>query len=631
MRNIFGWVLLVVVGFFCSISAMAQNIDNFSQNVEREKSNRQSILDDSTKLVYDASTIQYTTLKDVKFDQKRWYSIDTTLQRVRLWGTREANDYLVQNLGNPGTAVRPIYFVMPDQIGKNSGFQNYDLYFNDHNSIKYYDTKSPVTSIDLVLGSQTRSILDVGFTRNVNPRWNVGLKFTHYSIDKILDRAGKNDFNVLNYQLQFFTNYTSQNNKYKALFNFTRFDHKVFEQGGIINEDSLFYLNEQAPVYLTQAQSQDMRFNYHLYHQYELANGFTAYHEADILSQTNTFSDDDWTVDSLFIKYKYPPIFDERMTNELSRFNSVSNEVGLKGNWKNWYVLAYFRRRDTFFETKYISGLQSRGENYLGGYMRLDLDSLSNVELKAEFNQFGDHILYGKYTHKLFDVSYNRTQFAVPYLYEDYLSNHHSWSNNFRANQADQIKGAIKLSLWNNNLRLKPHFTFTNVFDFVYLDENGNPQQSGAPAQMISPGFDLKLRFFKYLNFETSIIYSVVTGGSRDIFRIPDLYTNTRFYFANNIFGGKINFQGGLDLHYTSEYYAYDYDPTTQQFILQNNQLVENFPVLDAYISFTISTLTAYIKATNILQSQGEGYFVTPYYTGPKTGIDIGFRWYFFD
>src|SRR5690606_22480913 len=80
-------------------------------------------------------------------------------------------NYLYQDLGNIGTAIRPIYYQPPAQTGVRPGFDVYNLYW-DTEQVRYYDTKSPYTNMKLVLGGKGRSITRATYSRNINPHWN---------------------------------------------------------------------------------------------------------------------------------------------------------------------------------------------------------------------------------------------------------------------------------------------------------------------------------------------------------------------------------------------------------------------------------------------------------------------------
>ena len=321
------------------------------------------------------------------------------------------------------------------------------------------------------------------------------------------------------------------------------------------------------------------------------------------------------------------------------KYSQVENDLGVKGFWRNWYYMLYGRHRNLNYAQKYISGKRIDNEFYVGGYMRLDLDSASrsNVSIEARLGVDGKHRLKGAFKSDYAELSYERTQYAAPYMTLQYLSNHLQWDNDFKDQQYDQVKAKLKIRRkeW---LDFDPKFTLTNFANYVYYDTDRKPNQTSGFGQVWNLGADLNVTFLKYLHLDNEVIYSFTTGGSKDVFRIPKLFINSKLYYAGAIVQNKLHVETGVNFHFTTRYMADDYDPTSQQFYLQDTSLperegsqVQGFPIIDVYLSFRIKTFRAFFKYVNLNQAKGKGYFVTPYYTGPPSGLDFGIAWTFFD
>ena len=90
--------------------------------------------------------------------------------------------------------------------------------------------------------------------------------------------------------------------------------------------------------------------------------------------------------------------------------------------------------------------------------------------------------------------------------------------------------------------------------------------------------------------------------------------------------------QIGFEVYYQSRYRALDYSPSTQQFYLQNSFTIRNYPVVDAFISADIKSVTVFLKGAYI--NQGllyDGYYTTPYYSGYPRRFQFGLKWNFFN
>ena len=108
---------------------------------------RRTLLDDSTKQVYGPKTTLYFYEQAIKRNSLVLYEVDTLLTNFHNYDPVAKSGWKYQDLGNIGSAAKPVYFGLPEQIGLSSGFDAYDLYFKDPSQRKYYDSKSPFTEM----------------------------------------------------------------------------------------------------------------------------------------------------------------------------------------------------------------------------------------------------------------------------------------------------------------------------------------------------------------------------------------------------------------------------------------------------------------------------------------------------
>ena len=252
------------------------------------------IIDDTTKQVYGPKTSKYYFEKDVFFNRVTYHPIDTAIQNFHKYNYVQRNDNLYQDLGNIGTAIKPIYYQVPDAIGATSGFNAYDLYW-DSEQIHYYDTKSPYSNMKAILGGKGRSITRATFSRNITPQWNFGFNYRALLIDKQIQRSGKGDRHTRGTYYDIYTAYQTPDSSYRLMFNFRRNKHEVDEYGGIVDNGDGFeykdYFFINAQPYLRDAASRELRMNVHLFHQYEIGRALQLYHIFDRYRQGNEFVD----------------------------------------------------------------------------------------------------------------------------------------------------------------------------------------------------------------------------------------------------------------------------------------------------------------------------------------------------
>ena len=112
------------------------------------------ILDDSTILVYGPSTLNVILEENLKSNDKRLVFIDTLVGKLDQFTAYGRSDYKLQNLGNIGTALFPVFYDLPNAIGAHAGYHAFDPLTTQPTDIQYYDTKSPFMKLNVVFGGK---------------------------------------------------------------------------------------------------------------------------------------------------------------------------------------------------------------------------------------------------------------------------------------------------------------------------------------------------------------------------------------------------------------------------------------------------------------------------------------------
>ncbi|MBW3128561.1 putative porin [Hymenobacter profundi] len=348
------------------------------------------IVDDSTKVLYGPKTTFIIREADVLRDTITPVMVDTTLTRLpqqRYW---LHDSTFQQDLGNLGTATRPLLWQTNTQLGNRLGRNVFDKYAINPATIPYYDTRSPYSYFQFNLGSTGESTFRLSYARSVKKYFNVGAVYERFTSTKTLaDVTGRNDL-VRHTNVLVFMRYQSPNDRYHGLFNVTTARHRAIEQGGIRrNSDSaaadslvrnglLFLQPSTQTVWLqtaaggATAANEEERNNVHLAHTYRLlGQGLTAFHVLDYSSQRNRFYDNGIVRVGGRPEYPgYPNTFlNLTKTNDIATYHQVENTLGFLGTtvWKESLVeyRVYARRRDislrmeSLFST--ITGTDSAG------------------------------------------------------------------------------------------------------------------------------------------------------------------------------------------------------------------------------------------------------------------------------
>lgn len=601
------------------------------------------IINDTLKQVYGPKTSRYYYEDDVFFNRTAFHFIDTVIQNFHRFSYVQKKEYQYQDLGNIGTDSRSIFYKVPKYIGANSGHEEYDLYW-EADKIRYFDTKSPYSNLNLTLGGKGRSIANIAFSRNINPRWNFGFDIRSLAVDKQVQRSGKGDRNMRSMYYDLYTTYQTKDSTYRVFFNFARNRLMIDEFGGVNVEDEnnrKDYFDKNRQPFLTEAESRELRMNVHLFHQYEIRRALQLYHKFDRGRQGNQFIDDPSAAPDGY--YDHVEI-DSVKTHDEVKFTTVRNEVGVKGNLSKLFYNGYYAIRHYGMDYKYINSdtlvmeAPARGtESYLGGKMEIQLDSIFLLSGWAEvlLNE-GNYRVEGSLKSKWLEVTLKENSYSPGFMQLAYRGSHDVWNNNFKPIDVTQLNGYLHYR--SKKFHIAPGLTFTRLNNYVYFKQDLTlipqtvlPVQSSENHIIFSPEIKLSTTF-KNITLRGNIIFNYMVENSDNAITLPDVFANAQLSYANIFFGGNFDIHFGLDAHWQNDYYAMGFDVPTQQFYTQNSFLSPAFPIVDAFFNARIIKGRIFVKYNNLIQAiTGEGYFPTPLYPGQSNIIDFGFDWSFYD
>jgi len=250
------------------------------------------VVDDTTHLIFGPKTSKYTFEQNIKYNQEKFYYIDTTVYNFHRFNYVERSDHALIDLGEIGTAMRPIFFEPPKVIGVRPGFDGFAPYFKTPDQFRFFNSKSPHIDMEVVLAGGGRSVTRVMITRNIGPLFNAGFSYNQLSIDKQIERRQRGDRRALSISYDAFFGFKTRNSRYKGMFSTSRTRHKVFESGGIkfgSNTQIKDLYEDTVSARLNNGNSIELRKNIHYYHQYQIKPEIEVYHAMDLYSQLNEF------------------------------------------------------------------------------------------------------------------------------------------------------------------------------------------------------------------------------------------------------------------------------------------------------------------------------------------------------
>lgn len=616
-----------------------------------------SIVDDSTRNPYGPRTSRWTTEREMFTAKTNFRPLDTAVNNYHRWTYVQKSNNFYHDLGNNGTALNPVFPVIPATIGATAGFNAFAPYWDEQ--LRLFDTKSPYTRMALVWGGQGRAATRIEYSRNINPRWNVTLNYRPILTDKQVLRAGKADRNVISHYYDFYTHYTTKDDRYKIVASYQRIRHRVIENGGIvpaITGDATTYASYfgQVSPNLTKASNYEQHNKFHIFHQFNVKK-IQAYHIADFETQVNWFKDDmtvdpttyyDWNrIARLMRTSDGATLTDTTKVLDSTRFRTFSNQVGIKGQigkknnlfYNGWAKFRSYELYNRYMRTDTLA-LPGRGlETYLGGEIQYALDSIQNITGLIEV--LGAYSRIESTGHmRWFDFQAIHRISKPTMLQTAYSGRFDAWSNDFKPVESLYLSAFPKVQL--GPIFISPGLTYTSFNNYIYFKKSVYPGtsqtvlpvQSGDFIAYATPQVKAEIRFLKKMYFRPQVLYTKVLSDPEDALRVPELFMNGQLAFEGSLFKGAIDVQIGIDAHWRSSYRPMGYDVATQTFYNQDDIKPPSYLLADVFLDGRIKRGRFFIKYHNLMQKfVGVGYMPTAYYRGVSSILDFGFELMLFD
>jgi hypothetical protein len=210
-----------------------------------------------------------------------------------------------------------------------------------------------------------------------------------------------------------------------------------------------------------------------------------------------------------------------------------------------------------------------------------------------------------------------------PTWYEKhYRSRYFQWDTDFGKTRRLRISGVLDIPHTHTRLTLDVE----NLTNYIYFDPSGMPAQHSPGIQIAALRLDQNFHW-KALHWDNQVVYQKT--GNAAILPLPDLAAYSSLYIQFPI--TVLTIQLGANVHYWTKYYAPSYEPALQQFKLQNEVTVGNYPMASAFVNCHLKQTRFFIEyynAGSLLLSPPD-YFSLPHYpVNPamlKLGLSVDF------
>lgn len=623
-------------------------------------------------VVFTSKYIRYTTLKLTK-DSIQTLALDTSLNGFQNFSVLVQPRRPTVSTGNLGLAAMPMLFEPLKTIGFDAGFHALDYYAMTQDDVKYYQARTPFTSLYYVAASDVEQVFRVIHSQNVKKNFNIGANFNRIGANGVYARQRGDDLNGA-----LFTWYQSPNKRYNLWSNAIFNTLKAAENGSITNDSiytsaSQLGLNRIAErIRLNNARQIWRQGSFMLKQTYFVGRIDSLAQEiSDKILPTNkisytfkysknsyAFQKDEADDHSVFPK----GYADSTFTNDSTSYKHIQNEfiysfflrakastiiknelkldAGIRHDYYDYTQLGRYRDKTNFYN--YTSSFQNITLLGAAGYRfsnRIDL----NVDVEQIFQGLntGD-FLYEAKSNVLLSNSVGRVVLGAYFqnkspeeLYNRYVGNHYSWLNNF-----DRTK-TINLSFKYVNDKLKFDATaeYYLINNYLYFEQDtlGSVTKNGIKPVQLSGSINLlkialgkKFKWGKF-HLDSYLVYQKTDNPG--ILRTPEVYTFNSFYLDQTFFK-VLKTNVGFDVRYNTPYKNYSYSPAAGQFYVGGkDKTFDTTPIVDVWVKASLRKANLFVKCDYVNQ----GFPVNGYYTinqypmQDRLLFKFGVQWNFYD
>lgn len=523
--------------------------------------------------------------------------------------------------------------------------------------IKYFNVPTPTSEAAYRNGIGQGQFLDVFFTSNFSEQFNASISY------KGLRSLGEYRYSLSsNTNLRIATNYHSKGGHYQLKTHYVQQDLFNEENGGLTDYSmEMFQTNNpnfqdrgRLEVNLNDASSQLDGKRIYINQSYQF---FSPKKDSITRRMSNLSLDHELKYEWKKFSFDQETIYSDNIfgqaytaaVEDRTWLETLDNDLGL--NFQSPYLLGDFKvyahlqnynysfntltvEQDGTILPNHISGdLLSLGAKWNAqvGKMHLDAKAEGIISGNQNGNTINGQIYFQQDSISTYGARLNLSSKAPDFNYQLYQSDYKNF-NWYNSNLNNENYRSLAVFL--NNKFANIEASYNQVDNFTYFENNENPevkQLTGATVNYLKIKFENEFKFGKFALRNTMLYQNVFEG--QEAFRVPEFVTRNTLYFSSYVFKGKPMFlQTGVHFNYFSKHYANAFNPVLGSYVVQNDQQIGNYPVLDYFINAQVRRTRIFFKIENFTSSLLEpNYFASPLYPYRDWKIRFGIIWTWFN
>jgi len=250
----------------------------------------------------------------------------------------------------------------------------------------------------------------------------------------------------------------------------------------------------------------------------------------------------------------------------------------------------------------------AQGSIGLVGYNKGDIHLSGNIETRIPFLNDTASVSASGFIKNL-----------SPVFYENhYHSQYFRWDNNFDKIKKVYVGGRVTIPYTRSEIGVGVE----NITDYIYFDETGYPKQNGGNIQVLAA--DVRQNFkLGALHWDNQAVYQ--TSSNQEILPLPTLsvYSSLFLQFA---IAKVLTIQMGANANYWTRYYSPTYEPATQQFKLQNDMKIGEYPLISGFLNCHLKQTRFFLQYYNLgaMFINPPEYFSIPHYPVDPPVLKLG-------
>jgi Putative porin len=565
---------------------------------------------------------------------------DPARQNIIDWG----------NLGNLGTATRPLLFENPALRGFDVGMHSFDLYKLRPVGLGFYRNINTFSDVSFSQGrTQFETNLTARFARTFSDGVNFSLEY------RTLNNLGqyryqRNKKNSLNVGL-----WLPLGKRYDGFLIYTRNVTNQQENGGIVTDTIFGDGNFSGPIAAeiqlprevahTRFDEQILHYSQHLRLVGKDIAGKRALRASHTIAwnhQTYKFSDQGSGVDGLGADADFfAPTFlvDIRGIRHFVRVNRIDNTITLntfktKDRGKPSDLLAFGLAHSYFIVNQEprefkVSNL------FLTGNLSLtpsDKFAFNAQGALGVLGNIGEYQLQGELTLGLGAAGQLQakllSQIRPPALLLDqfFVSKRQIWNNDFAKPMENSLTATYALPRIGFEASARAHV----VNNYLYFDQGGLAAQTSTPLQVTQ----LLLRenlTWRSIHFDNTV--ALQKANRDDVLHLPTWFSKNSLYYSGKVFNKRMLLNVGVDFRINSEFRPDAYQPLSGQFYLQDSLTQQPYPWIDLFVAFKVQSFMGFVRWENgaTLWDKTQVFYQTAYHPLPFGALRLGITWRFMD